>query len=75
MNLDERTLEKIADCWVRFRRVMHVSELDEDCKHVICTFLLKIAEDDKDFIDDLEIREDVEFCQKSERKPVVPGVL
>ncbi|WP_198429658.1 hypothetical protein [Sulfurisphaera tokodaii] len=54
---------------------MHVSELDEDCKHVICTFLLKIAEDDKDFIDDLEIREDVEFCQKSERKPVVPGVL
>ncbi|BBG24124.1 hypothetical protein [Sulfuracidifex tepidarius] len=72
--IDERTLELISNCWVKFRHVMHVSQLCEDCKHVMCVFLLKIAEDDKEFADDLDLKEDVEYCERLE-KVTVPGVI
>ena len=73
--IDERTLEKIAGCWVKYRKVLHVGDLEECCRHVICTFLLKIAEDDSTFIDDMELGEDVSYCRKFERKVLIPGVL
>ncbi|BFI75414.1 hypothetical protein [Sulfurisphaera ohwakuensis] len=68
--IDERTLEIISSCWVRFRRVYSVEELDDECKHIICTFLLKIAEDDGEFATDLELQDDLQLCQKFERKEV-----
>lgn len=62
--LDQRTLEIIADCWVKFRRTQIVRELDQPCRHIICTFLLKIAQDDPTWKDDPEIREDIGACMR-----------
>ncbi|BDB96995.1 hypothetical protein SACC_00120 [Saccharolobus caldissimus] len=72
--MSENTLNLISDCWVVLGHLMHVNELDSNCRHVICIFLLKIKEDDRDLIDHLDLREDVEFCEKFERK-TVPGVI
>nr|WP_011225212.1 hypothetical protein [Sulfolobus islandicus]CAG38254.1 hypothetical protein [Sulfolobus islandicus] len=66
--------DRFINCWLKFRRVYSVKDLDDDCKHVMCVFLLKIKEDDESFIDDLEIREDVEYCERVERK-IILGVV
>lgn len=66
--LDQKTLDVVAGCWVKFRRVQTVRELDEGCKDVICTFLLKIAADDPTAYEDPELREDLAACSKVGRE-------
>jgi uncharacterized protein YutD len=72
---DEKTLKKIAHCWVEYRKVSHVQDLDEYCRYAICAFLLKIAEDDRDFVEDLELQEEVSYCNKYIGRVIVPGVI
>mgnify|MGYP001772790409 CR=1 FL=1 len=64
MNIDEKTLDLISDCWVKYRHTIHVSELNDCCKYVICRFLTKIAEDDREFAESEEFRGDIEYCKK-----------
>ena len=62
--LDQKTLDSIVKCWVKFRRVQTVTDLDESCREVICTFLLAIAQDDPTAYDDPELSEDIALCSK-----------
>lgn len=60
--IDNRTLEIISSCWVKYRHAESIRELDEDCKHILCTFILKIAKDDEEFAEDM--KEDVDYCRR-----------
>ena len=73
--IDERTLDIISSCWVKFRRVQTVTELDDQCKHVICTFLLKIATDDPTAFDDPELAADIQICRKHADPEVLARVV
>lgn len=66
--LDPKTLDSIVKCWVKFRHTQAVTELDEGCREVICTFLLAIASDDPTAYDDPELSEDIALCSKVNRE-------
>ena len=63
MDVDAKTINLVADCWVKLRKVESLKELDDDCKKVLCAIILKIAENDPSAEDDKEIREDLEACR------------
>lgn len=66
--LDQKTLDSIVKCWVKFRHAQAVTELDESCREVICTFLIAIASDDPTVYDDQELSEDIALCSKLNAK-------
>ena len=63
MDVDAKTLNFVADCWVKLRKAESLKELDNDCKKVLCAIILKIAENDPTAEDDDLIREDIETCK------------
>ena len=69
--IDQKALDVVAGCWVKFRRVQSVEELDEDCRSVICALLLRIAQDDPTWRDDPELSEDIAICSKAGPDPPV----
>jgi len=65
--------DKFISCWLKFRRVDNIQQLEEDCQQLICKFFNAIANDDPSFTEDLE--EDIQYCRKFERKVLIPGVI
>ncbi|ACR42199.1 hypothetical protein [Saccharolobus islandicus] len=65
--------DRFINCWLKFRKVDSIKQLEEDCQQLICKFFNAIANDDKEFANDLE--EDIEYCRKFERRVTVPGAI
>lgn len=63
--------DRFINCWLKFRRVDSIKQLEEDCQQLICKFFNAI--DDPSFTEDLE--EDIQYCRKFERKIMIPGVI
>ena len=64
--------DKFISCWLKFRRVDNIQQLEEDCQQLICKFFNVIANDDPSFTEDLE---DIQYCRKFERRVIAPGVI
>ena len=55
-------LDRFINCWLKYRKVDSVRQLDGECQQLICKFINAIANDDKDFVE--ELKEDVEYCSR-----------
>jgi len=64
--------DRFINCWLKFRRVDNIQQLEGDCQQLICKFFNAIANDDPSFTEDLE---DIQYCRKFERKVLIPGVI
>ena len=64
--------DKFISCWLKFRRVDNIQQLEGDCQQLICKFFNAIANDDPSFTEDLE---DIQYCRKFERRVIAPGVI
>jgi len=63
--------DRFINCWLKFRKVDNIQQLEGDCQQLICKFFNAIANDDPSFTEDLE---DIQYCRKFERV-IVPGVI